>query len=138
MDDSSILKTSLSGCVPRAGKHPAAGEAGKGAQDINGDRRQRNDESFVAFHAPRWDSPSRVSTAGPYIWVKLRSHGRAMARPVYDQQRKFLPGAGTAVEYQELPSARRGLREVPYFAQQDVIAIAPNAKRMGGHSAIDP
>jgi hypothetical protein len=34
--------------------------------------------------------------------VKLRSHGAAMARPVYLQQRTYSMRAGTAVECQEL------------------------------------
>src|SRR5947207_14189807 len=37
-------------------------------------------------------------TAGPYIGVKLRPHGSALARPVYLQQRTYLLTAGTAVQ----------------------------------------
>jgi len=44
---------------------------------------------FGAFHG----------AASP-VWVKLRGHGRAMARPVYLQQRTYLVTASAAVECQ--------------------------------------
>jgi hypothetical protein len=44
------------------------------------------------------------------VSVKVRTHGSAMARPVYPQQRTYVMTAGTAVECQKATSIQGAAR----------------------------